>query len=442
MKDAKDTKRSRGFLTRVEGPRESDARVADDARTRTGGGDARRGAPGRAHRALTPRSTSVHSNRYCRPRGGVEVAESRATGRNAAAPPPTRGQRRRGRQARRKTRSGGAAGEDASVRALAFGATRTFMFREACTRAGDDAGTLGRARARPRTARARRVLFMDTESTLVKFLAFRGSARHRTSFAVHVRRHTVARSACRARHVGPSDDEAPESSRSSVPHPRVSPFAAGHRHRWGRRRAWCADSPPTRDAAHALTHPTSPRASPRRAQGKEAVLATRTREVAARRTAGESAKRRRAERVASRAEETATRPKKASDDGSDDEVEDLDEDVVHAVADRHLAQPRARHHRDAREAQQEAASARRAARAKPREYVGGGVWRRTGTGGRGGPGDDGRDGGAEAARAFLARRDAGGRNKRASSMLLDPKTGKPLRAGGVTALGVGKKRRR
>ena len=249
-----------------------------------------------------------------------------------------------------------------------------------------------------------------------------------------------------------SDDEAPEEvslgavrsqpARLSV-RDAAPPPSPGRR----RRRAWCADSPPTRDAAHALTHPTSPRASPRRAQGKEAVLATRTREVAARRTAGESAKRRRAERVASRAEETATRPKKASDDGSDDEVEDLDEDVVHAVADRHFAQPAKRDTTGTRREKLSKKAAKRAAIRAAREaeegYVGGGVWEKDGYEVvAAGAGDDGRDGGAEAAKAFLARRDAGGRNKRASSMLLDPKTGKPLRAGGVTALGVGKKRRR
>jgi hypothetical protein len=177
------------------------------------------------------------------------------------------------------------------------------------------------------------------------------------------------------------------------------------------------------------------------------VLATRTREVAARRTAGESAKRRRAERVASRAEETATRPKKASDDGSDDEVEDLDEDVVHAVADRHFAQPAKRDTTGTRREKLSKKAAKRAAIRAAREaeegYVGGGVWEKDGYEVVvAGAGDDGRPGGAEAARAFLARRDAGGRNKRSSSMLLDPKTGKPLRAGGVTALGVGKNRRR
>ena len=177
------------------------------------------------------------------------------------------------------------------------------------------------------------------------------------------------------------------------------------------------------------------------------MLATRTREVAARRTAGESAKRRRAERVASRAEETATRPKKASDDGSDDEVEDLDEDVVHAVADRHFAQPAKRDTTGTRREKLSKKAAKRAAIRAAREaeegYVGGGVWEKDGYEVVvAGAGDDGRPGGAEAARAFLARRDAGGRNKRSSSMLLDPKTGKPLRAGGVTALGVGKNRRR
>jgi hypothetical protein len=85
----------------------------------------------------------------------------------------------------------------------------------------------------------------------------------------------------------------------------------------------------------------------------------------------------------------------------------------------------------------------RAAREAEEGYVGGGVWEKDGYEVVvAGAGDDGRPGGAEAARAFLARRDAGGRNKRSSSMLLDPKTGKPLRAGGVTALGVGKNRRR
>ena len=69
------------------------------------------------------------------------------------------------------------------------------------------------------------------------------------------------------------------------------------------------------------------------------MLATRKREVTARKTAGESAKRRRAERVASRAEERATARKASNDDASDDEVEDLDEDVVNAVADRHFARP-------------------------------------------------------------------------------------------------------
>ena len=177
------------------------------------------------------------------------------------------------------------------------------------------------------------------------------------------------------------------------------------------------------------------------------MLATRTREVAARRTAGESAKRRRAERVASRVEETATRPKKASVDGSDDEVEDLDEDVVHAVADRHFAQPAKRDSTGTRREKLSKKAAKRAAIRAAREaeegYVGGGVWEKDGYEVvAAGAGDDGRDGGVEAAKACLARRDAGGRNKRASSMLLDPKTGKPLRAGAVTALGVGKKRRR
>ena len=316
--------------------------------------------------------------------------------------------------------------------------TDVYVLSRACTRARGRRGDVSGARARLRkreAPRATRAFFMDTESTLVKFLAFRRGL-HDASDASFV-----------AVHAGPSHRGAPSGlpehapcrthpttrlprrslSERCVPHPRVSPFATPrHRHRPGRRRrrAWCADSPPTRDAAHALTHPTSPRASPRRAQGKEAVLATRTREVAARRTAGESAKRRRAERVASRAEETATRPKKASDDGSDDEVEDLDEDVVHAVADRHLAQPAKRDTTGTRREKLSKKAAKRAAIRAAREaeegYVGGGVWEKDGYEVvAAGAGDDGRAGGAEAARAFLARRDAAGRHKRSSSMLLD-----------------------
>ena len=178
------------------------------------------------------------------------------------------------------------------------------------------------------------------------------------------------------------------------------------------------------------------------------MLATRKREVTARKTAGESAKRRRAERVASRAEERATTRKASNDDASDDEVEDLDEDVVNAVADRHFARPVQKDTTETRKEKLSKKAAKRAAIRAAREaeegYVGGGVWEKDGyeVVALAGAGDDGREGGAEAAKAFLARRDAGGRNKRASSMLLDPKTGKPLRAGGVTALGVGKKRRR
>jgi len=175
------------------------------------------------------------------------------------------------------------------------------------------------------------------------------------------------------------------------------------------------------------------------------VLATRKREVTARKTAGESAKRRRAERVASRAEERATN--EASKEVSDDEVEDLDEDVVRAVADRHSARPAERDTTATRKEKLSKKAAKRAAIRAAREaeegYVGGGVWEKDGYEVvAAGAGDDGRAGGAEAARAFLARRDAAGRHKRSSSMLLDPKTGKPLRAGGVTGLGVGKKRRR
>lgn len=177
------------------------------------------------------------------------------------------------------------------------------------------------------------------------------------------------------------------------------------------------------------------------------MLATRKREVTARKTAGESAKRRRAERVASRAEERATARKASNDDASDDEVEDLDEDVVNAVADRHFARPVQKDTTETRKEKLSKKAAKRAAIRAAREaeegYVGGGVWEKDGYEVVvAGAGDDGRPGGAEAARAFLARRDAGGRNKRSSSMLLDPKTGKPLRAGGVTALGVGKNRRR
>ena len=174
----------------------------------------------------------------------------------------------------------------------------------------------------------------------------------------------------------------PRRSRSErcVPHPRVSPFATPrHRNRPGRRRrrAWCADSPPTRDAAHALTHPLSPHIS-RRAQGKETVLATRKREVTARKTAGESAKRRRAERVASRAEERATTRKASNDDASDDEVEDLDEDVVNAVADRHFARLVQKDTTETRKEKLSKKAAKRAAIRAAREaeegYVGGGVW--------------------------------------------------------------------
>ena len=271
-------------------------------------------------------------------------------------------------------------------------------FRERVRARGDDAGTFRRARARAsgnERRRARRVLFLwIVNRRSSNFWQLQGLGLHDASDASFV-----------AVHAGPSHRGAPSGlpehapcrthpttrlprrslSERCVPHPRVSPFATPrHRHRPGRRRrrAWCADSPPTRDAAHALTHPTSPRASPRRAQGKEAVLATRTREVAARRTAGESAKRRRAERVASRAEETATRPKKASDDGSDDEVEDLDEDVVHAVADRHLAQPAKRDTTGTRREKLSKKAAKRAAIRAAREaeegYVGGGVWEKDG----------------------------------------------------------------
>ena len=78
VKDAGDTKRSRGFLTRVEGPRESDARVADDVADADEAA-ATRGAARRdeAHPFyLTPRSTpaSTRSRYFAAP---VAAASSR-----------------------------------------------------------------------------------------------------------------------------------------------------------------------------------------------------------------------------------------------------------------------------------------------------------------------------------------------------------------------------
>ena len=128
-------------------------------------------------------------------------------------------------------------------------------------------------------------------------------------------------------------------------------------------------------------------------------------------------------------------------------MEDLDEDVVRAVADRHLAQPAKRDTTGTRREKLSKKAAKRAAiraaRAKPKKGTSAAAsGRRTGTRwSRRARGTTGATA-ARRRRAFLARRDANGKNKRASSMLLDPKTGKPLRAGGVTALGVGKKRRR
>ena len=192
--------------------------------------------------------------------------------------------------------------------------TDVYVLSRACTRARDDAGTFRRARAHlvAVAPRALRAFLWIVNRRSSNFWQLEGLGLHDASDASFSAVHGGGQS-----HRGaPSGlpEHAPcrthpttrlprrSLSERCVPHPRVSPFATPrHRHRPGRRRrrAWCADSPPTRDAAHALTHPTSPRASPRRAQGKEAVLATRTREVAARRTAGESAKRRRA-RSASR----------------------------------------------------------------------------------------------------------------------------------------------
>ena len=184
------------------------------------------------------------------------------------------------------------------------------------------------------------------------------------------------------------------------------------------------------------------------------MIATRKREVTARKTAGENAKRRRAEHIASRAvgkseTETDAARTKGKVDESDDEVEDLDDDIVAAVADRDLRAVRARDataRSASRQAKRSAKASRRlsmrAAREEREGYVGDGKWVRDGYEVVvAEASDDGRPSGAEAARAFLnARRDAGGRHKRSSSMLLDPKTGKPIRAGGIAELGVGKKR--
>ena len=167
----------------------------------------------------------------------------------------------------------------------------------------------------------------------------------------------------------------------------------------------------------------------------------------ARKSVKETAKRKRAEQVTARADEKAkTRgtKKKTQNESSDDEVEDLDQDVIAAVArrDKEAVEPKqtpaSRKEKLSKKALKRAAI--RAAREAEEGYLGDGVWEKDGVDVRvvNGQIDDGRICGTDTALAFLQRRNSG--HKRSGKMLLDPKTGKARQVGGVNSLGVGKKR--
>ena len=131
----------------------------------------------------------------------------------------------------------------------------------------------------------------------------------------------------------------------------------------------------------------------------------------------------------------------------DDEVEDLDVDVIAAVALRDKissADGDKKQSLDTKKQKLSKKAAKRAAVRVAREieegYAGDGVWEKDGYDvAVAGENSDGRRLGTASAMAFLAK--GFGRNKRSGAMLLDPKMGKPLRVGGVAKLGVGKKRK-
>ena len=138
---------------------------------------------------------------------------------------------------------------------------------------------------------------------------------------------------------------------------------------------------------------------------------------------------------------------KTKEDSDDDEVEDLDVDVIAAVALRDKffsAVGDKKQSLDTKKQKLSKKAAKRAAVRVAREieegYAGDGVWEKDGYDvAVAGENSDGRRLGTASAIAFLAK--GFGRNKRSGAMLLDPKTGKPLRVGGVAKLGVGKKRK-
>lgn len=176
----------------------------------------------------------------------------------------------------------------------------------------------------------------------------------------------------------------------------------------------------------------------------------------ARKTVQETAKRTRIATQTARAGEKADEKAKKSgaasktktkEDSDDDEVEDLDVDVIAAVALRDKissADGDKKQSLDTKKQKLSKKAAKRAAVRVAREieegYAGDGVWEKDGYDvAVAGENSDGRRLGTASAMAFLAK--GFGRNKRSGAMLLDPKTGKPLRVGGVAKLGVGKKRK-
>ena len=147
----------------------------------------------------------------------------------------------------------------------------------------------------------------------------------------------------------------------------------------------------------------------------------------------DAAKRQRVEKAVKAAEAKAKTVAAADDD--DDEVEALDDDVVAAVASRPTggaAFAAAEREAGAAKLSKKAAkrAARRAAREEEEGYVGDGVWEKDGYEVVvAGDVEDDRAVDAAPAIDFLAsRRD---RHRRSKDMLLDPKTGKHARVGGV-----------
>ena len=176
--------------------------------------------------------------------------------------------------------------------------------------------------------------------------------------------------------------------------------------------------------------PPSPSPSPSPSSGRKQVK--------------DAAKRQRVEKAAKAAEAKAKTVAAADDD--DDEVEELDDDVVAAVASRPAggaAFAAAEREAGAAKLSKKAAkrAARRAAREEAEGYVGDGVWEKDGyevVVARD-VGDDRAVGAAPAIDFLASRRD---RHRRSKDMLLDPKTGKHARVGGVADAKKHRQRRR